>query len=306
MCPVSTVVLGMRSIPVRSALLLGTALLATSCADPAGTGSAPSPSTTPSSAEQADAQVPDDGSLVLQVAYTGGFVPPRYAAARLPLVSVYADGRVITEGPVIAIHPGPALPNLQVGQVSPERVEDLVQLALDAGVGRDGDYGTPAVTDAPSTRITVITADGTQTSEVYGLMEGPALEGDDRGLTDRQTAARASLTELVEELTAAGGTATEPYVPDAVAAVVDYTPPAGGTPDDVATWPGPPLPGDALRTGTDLRCVTAEGESADAVLEAAADATVETVWQNPDGGRWALSLRPLLPHETGCADLPRT
>jgi hypothetical protein len=80
---------------------------------------------------------------------------------------------------------------------------------------------------------------------------------------------------------------------------------AGATSDDVATWPGPPLPGDELRTGLDLYCVAAEGEAADAVLDAAADATVETVWKNPDGGRWALTLRPLLPHETGCADLPQ-
>ena len=79
----------------------------------------------------------------------------------------------------------------------------------------------------------------------------------------------------------------------------------GATPKDVATWPGPPLPGDQLSTGLELYCVAAEGEAADAVLEAAAKATVETIWKNPDGGRWSVTLRPLLPHETGCGDLPR-
>src|SRR5690349_15192915 len=51
--------------------------------------------------------------LVLRVEYTGGFVSPSATAGRLPLISVYADGRVIAEGPVAAIYPGPALPNLQ-------------------------------------------------------------------------------------------------------------------------------------------------------------------------------------------------
>src|SRR3712207_1435275 len=45
--------------------------------------------------------------LVLRVDHIGGFVPPSAAAGRLPLVAVYADGQVITGGPVPAVHPGP-------------------------------------------------------------------------------------------------------------------------------------------------------------------------------------------------------
>ena len=295
----SAVIPCMTHVRARATALLGVGLLAAGCAAQAGGGSA-APATT------AEATLPDDGGLALQVAYTGGFVPPRVSYTQLPLVSVYADGRAITEGPVAAVHPGPALPNLQVAQIEPAQVEQLLQQALDAGVGRQMDLGMPPIADVPDTRFTVVTAHGTRTTDVHALQRGLFPEGEDvPGLTEEQTAARAELQDLLDELTSLGAD-SEAYEPEVVVAVAGTDVPVGGSPDDVVTWPGPPLPGDELGTGLDLYCVAARGEAADAVLEAAADATAETVWQNPDGGRWALSLRPLLPHESGCADLPRT
>ena len=274
-------------------------MLAAGCAAQAGsTGAAPV--TTP------EASLPDDGGLVLQVAYTGGFVPPQAAYADLPLVSVYADGRVFTEGPVAAIYPGPALPNLQVSQIQPARVEELVQHALDAGVGQPVDVGIPSVADAPDTRFTVVTDDGTLTSDVPALQEGRPTEDGKSVLTDEQIAARTDLQGLLDELTGLSAQGSTAYRPTAIAAVVSTNFPPEASPDDVATWPGPPLPGDELSTGTDLYCVTARGKAADAVLEAAGRATTGTVWTNPDGGRWAVSLRPLLPDENSCTDLDRT
>src|ERR687894_11263 len=87
--------------------------------------------------------LPPAGSLVLRVEYTGGFVTPDTTAARLPLVSLYADGRVYTEGPVAAIYPGPALPNVQVTPVPQETVQQLAEQAMAAGVAETGDLGTP-------------------------------------------------------------------------------------------------------------------------------------------------------------------
>ena len=88
--------------------------------------------------------------LVLRAEYTGGFVSPSVTAARLPLVSVYADGRVLSEGPVAAIYPGPALPNLQEQQIDQGAVQDLVDRAMAAGVAETSDLGTPPVADATS------------------------------------------------------------------------------------------------------------------------------------------------------------
>jgi hypothetical protein len=291
----------MRSTLVRSGLLLGAALLAAGCAAQPGSASPPAP--TSSSATQ-DADQPDASELVLRVEHTGGFVPPQMTYSRLPIVSVYADGRVVTEGPVAAVYPGPALPNVLVTEVEPSRVEELLQLALDAGVGREIDYGTPTVADAPSTLFTVVTPDGPRTTEVEALGPGSLPEGDDGGLSERQTAARATLQDLLDALTAAGTGGEQPYEPEAVAAVVsewvdtDELP----APEDVA-WPGPPLPGEALGDGLGLSCVTARGEAADAVLDAAATANANAPWTDGEGARWSVVLRPLLPDEQSCADL---
>lgn len=290
--------------PVCVALLAG-------CAQQPGGGSdaggPASPSGTEGTATDAPASATD--GPVLEIAYVGGFVMPAHLLGRLPLAAVYADGRAITEGPVIAIHPGPALPNVQVAELAPETVQDLVDRAVAAGVGEEFDHGMPPVADAPSTRITVVTEEGTRVTEVYALSEAlsPGPTGDEPlpGLTEEQVAARAELLDLVDAVTGAASSATQPYVPEAVAAVASpWVDPGDGLPaPEPVAWPGPPLPGEPVGGGLDLHCVTARAEAADAVLEAAASANQLTPWTAADGSRWSLLLRPLLPHERGCADL---
>jgi hypothetical protein len=58
-----------------------------------------------------------------------------------------------------------------------------------------------------------------------------------------------------------------------------------------------------MAAGLDLGCVVATGDQARAVLAAAGTADATTPWVTPDG-RWSVLLRPLLPDETSCADLP--
>lgn len=289
------------------ALLVALVAAVAGCAERGG-GTAASPEPTPG------VELPDgDDALVLQVEHVGGFVTPEMLAGRLPLVSVYADGRVITEGPVPAIYPGPALPNVLVAQIDPARVQELAERALEAGVRSSADLGTPPVADLPSTRFTLVTGSGPVVREVYallppdsGLDPGPGAGG----VTEEQAAARARLWELQSELTDLGlgeGSEQEPYRPDAVAAVVrPWTDPDPGMPElqqpEIA-WPGPALPGETLNGMLELGCVTATGAEADAVLDAAGDATAITPWVGADGLRWSVTFRPLLPHETGCADL---
>jgi hypothetical protein len=245
---------------------------------------------------------------VLQVAVTGGFVPPQTGAGRLPLVSVYGDGRVVAEGPVAAVHPGPALPNLQVQRIDAAGVQALVDRALAAGVGDTGDLGAPPLADAPSTRVTLSTGLETLVREAYALTEAGAEAS---GLTADQVAARAELRDLVDALTDLPATLgadavsdAEPYVPEAVGAVVSpWTDPGDGLARPAQPWPGPALPGEPLEPGLGLGCVVATGEQAQSVLRAARSATAVTPWGADDGARWSLLLRPLLPSESGCADL---
>ena len=141
----------------RSALAAVLVLALAGCAERGTTGG---PSAAPSSAPPSSEAPAADG-LVLRVEHVGGFVTPTTTAARLPLVSVYADGSVITEGPVVLIYPGPALPNVQVAEIDDAAVQDLVDRALAAGVAETSDLGMPPVADAPSTRFTLVTADRT-------------------------------------------------------------------------------------------------------------------------------------------------
>jgi hypothetical protein len=240
--------------------------------------------------------------LVLRVAYTGGFVPPQMLTSRLPLVSVYGDGRVLTEGPIPAIHPGPALPNIQVTRIERSDVQDLVAAALDAGVGDSADLGTPPVADAPSTRFTVATGLETIEREVYALQEAPEDGG---GLTADQVTARAKLAEFLARLTGLSAGRSAPYTPVAVAGLVR---PGAPTDDPQLVqpeqpWPGPDLPGEPLSGPAGLSCVVATGDQATAVLTAAGHANQLTPWVSPDGTRWTVTFRPLLPDESGCADL---
>src|SRR3954447_1347500 len=145
---------GVTTRPVRSAAAIAVLLVLTACASGGNDTEDPPGSAGP--------YAPDD--LVLRAEYTGGYTTPQLLAGRLPLVSVYGDGRVVTEGPVAAIYPGPALPNLQVRRIDAAQVRSLVDRAIDAGVGETGDLGTPPLADAPSTRFTVSTGLETRTS----------------------------------------------------------------------------------------------------------------------------------------------
>jgi hypothetical protein len=258
---------------------------------------------TPSTPTAASAERAATEGLVLRVEYTGGFVSPSATAGRLPLISVYADGRVLAEGPVAAIYPGPALPNLQEQRIDPGAVQDLVDRALAAGVADTSDLGSPPIADAPSTRITVVTASHTYVRDAYALTE---TQGGKTGLTEAQRTARTKLSHLVDALTgppADGGTSTS-YTPSAVAALATpWLDPQDGLTQPDMPWPGPPLPGEPIGGLPDLSCVTVSGDPLQALLAAAGSANAATPWVTSDGSRWTVSLRPLLPDESSCADL---
>lgn len=279
------------------------ALLLTACAEGGDPGTTPAP-VPETAAEPETAALPEaEDAVVLQIAQTGGFVTPEVLAGRLPIVSVYGDGRVITQGPVIAIYPGPAWPNVQVQQADRSTLQELAERALAAGIDETADLGSPPLADVPSTRFTLVTEEGPITREVHALQEGVGAGG----LTEEQEAARAELRGLLDELTdlsatLGGDAAPESYQPAAVAALArPWSAPADGTTQPELTWPGPALPGEPIAPG--VTCVTATGEQARALADAARGATTLTPWVGADGARWSITFRPLLPEESGCADL---
>jgi hypothetical protein len=260
--------------------------------------------------------------LVLQIRHVGGFLPLGRNPAALPVLNIYADGRVIDQGPVDSRYPAPALPNVRLRRISPADVRTLVERALAAGVRDTTDLGRPGVMDAATTRITVVSGSATYVRSVYALGEaaGTTREGGGRGVppkrvvrgvTAAQQAARDKLLDLVGALTDLPSTlgasavhATAPYVPTSVAAVVTtYHPSPQDPPQPAKAWPGPALPGTALPGPPGVTCVTATGQAGAVVLAAARSANQLTPWTTSDGRKWWVALRPLLPDEHGCADL---
>jgi hypothetical protein len=287
----------------RSAAALAVLFLVGGCAERVTAIPEPAP------APPSTVTLPDGGTaLVLRVEHVGGFMPAQWTYGRLPLSSLYADGRLITEGPMPASHPGPALPNVQVQELDVATVQEAADRAVAAGITERGDLGSPPIADAPSTRFTLGTAEGVVTRDVYALSE---FEADATGLTEEQMAGRARLRELLAFLSDLGQRPTpdgrapvEPYVPEAVAAIsTPWTDPEDDLDHPDRTWPGPALPGAPIGALPGVGCLTATGDEATAVLAAAEDANALTAWLSAEGTRWSVLFRPLLPDESGCADL---
>jgi hypothetical protein len=274
--------------------------LLAACAQPGTSAGAPGAGTPESSS--ASPQSGDE--LVARVESFGGFVPPDRTVGTLPALSIYADGRVITEGPVPAIYPGPALPNLQVLMLSPEQIRQLTKEATDAGVRAGTDFGQPNVADAPTTRVTVRTDQGTQSVSVVALNEAQAS---DPMLTDAQEGARAKLAAYVKKLqqlsSGDSATASAAYEPKTLAVLArPWTKPAGSDPAQAEmAWSGPALPGDYLNPNFKIGCVLVTGADVDKVMTAAQKANQMTPW-TADGQKYLINFRPLLPDEKGCAE----
>ena len=223
-------------------------------------------------------------------------------------MSVYRDGRVITQGPQILIVPPPALPSVQVQRVWPADVHRLVRLALTAGVGSRLDVGEPAVSDLHTTRFTVRIGRSVRTTDVYALSVGNGFQ---TGLTPRQRANRARLSRLITTLRDPGSLLGRHrvgrqmlYRPRAMAVVVQpWQSPSDPVPGQRAMrWHGPRLPGPPIGGGFNLRCVTVTGAALPRVLADAAHANTRTPWVSA-GRTWSLDFRPLLPDERDCASL---
>ncbi|MGI5247408.1 hypothetical protein [Dactylosporangium sp. CA-139066] len=244
--------------------------------------------------------------LVLQVRIFGGFVPVSVTVTQMPEISVYGDGRVITNGPTPAIYPGPALPNVQVTRIAQADVSALTRRALDAGVGNGEDAGTPSVADAPATRITVRTDAGLVSTDVMALgLEDATLSRDQRAVRKRMQDLVADLRDLRKTLGKDHIDEPAPYEPARLAAVAgEWQPSDTGQPSDppALPWPGSAdLPGPAVPNRPGVNCLVVD---APGVLAAARQANARTPWLSGDA-RWSVQFRLLLPDETSCADLAR-
>ena len=244
--------------------------------------------------------------VVLQISEGGGFVPVESNITMLPDFSLYGDGRVIVSGPVIAIYPGPALPNLQTAMIPEEAVQAILSAAREAGlIDPTFDYGQPGITDVSTTTF-VVNAGGTlHRSEVYAL----GMESGAGGLTMQQQQARAALDDLRSKLIdlsafVSGDLAWAQYEYSALAVYSQAVDPSAST-DSTDVMPGHldwPLAdlstlGEQVPAG--FRRVVVSGQDLATLRQRPPleKATAITLWKS-GGHEYHLFFRPLLPNET--------
>ena len=272
------------------------------CARPTAAGTPTDSAGSAGTPESSAVASPGANDLVLRTETYGGFVAPDMVLGRFPQISVYGDGRVISEGPVPSIYPGPALPNLQVSMITPELVRQLVREGLSAGVRNGTDLGQPGVADAPTTRVTVVTAGGKQVVTINALTEAPS---NDRRLNGDQRSARARIAAYVKKLDALPKN-TSAYTPTSVVVFASpWANPANGPVPPAQAWPGPALPGTDIDSATKAGCVAVTGAQTPKVLAAAKGASALTPWTT-GSSKWKIVFRPLLPDENGCAAVKAT
>ena len=279
----------------RLSALLIVAIVATACVGTVGAA----PSGTPMKSDQ----------VVFRVSWEGGFVTPEMLLGRLPMVVVYADGRVITQGPQILIYPGPLMPNLQEHTLSEDALQRLIDLAREKGLLKTVHYEMPGIADAPDTVLDINIDGKTYRVSAYALAEAVDLEADfDLDPADIQ--GRQALREFIDALT---GIPAEDFVDEEHAFGIErlklYAGKAIVVPNSELPGEQPAIdwPLDDLATGgeavenspIDVRCQIVEGEDLDTLLPVLQDANALQTFRS-GGELYSLIVRPLLPGEAGC------
>jgi hypothetical protein len=305
----------MTRFPLRplATVAVALAVLGAACARTPGSGGGASggPSGV-ASPPPGIAHLTGPNDLVLRVEQVGGFVPPSVTLVRLPAVSLFGDGRLITEGAQTEIYPQPALPPLLVQQLSETGVQRILELARDAGLlGKDASYVQGGVADAPTTVFTV-NADGGHhvvQATALGLDRGPGSGGVSQG----ELAALRALERFQGQLAVPGAVLpagsvgdSHPYDPEALRLFVTRGTPSSdpGLDEPAVAWPlstplaefGTVVPDAGLGP---VRCGTVDGADLDGLMPSVRRATQISPWTS-DGDTFGIAFRPLLPDESGC------
>ena len=239
----------------------------------------------------------DPEAPVLQLRSEGGFTTPEMNLGRGPTYTLLADGRLVYEGPVILIFPGPLLPNYQVVQLTEDAVEEILSRVEEIGLSGMGsetdDSAASSVADATTEVITYWDEDGIHQYSVYGL-------GLDPNPTNPATAAALALVNSLSEA-AFSGDAVE-YIGDRVRVVagVASAPPEPGF-EDIRSWPlDGEDPGQWAEMNLGFTCKVFGPD----LIETFRDATQVTQWLHPeetmDAPPFVLLVRPLHPGEPDC------
>ena len=280
-------------------------LLTVACVGAGGGSSTPGSSGTPG-ATTPPKYVVETGAdkLILRIASGGGLVPPGYLLTSMPQFAQYGDGRIIVPGPVAEIYPRPLLPNLLVMRVTPAEIQTILAAADEAGLlGPDAHYDATNIMDAGATIFTTIVDGKTHTISAYALFESGTTE--DAAVT----AARVKLSKFRDhmfDLTTFLGrpvSVAEAYVPTGMRVFTRLAnaPDPSATAVQIVAWPLSLDPATAGQPTTvqQTRCILLSSTDLASFLAVARTANATTLWTY-GSVRYAVSVRPLYPDESGC------
>jgi hypothetical protein len=288
------------------------AVLAAACAaTPSPVPPASSPPSAVSSAfpPSSDPSAPP-ASLLLKVTSEGGFINPTATLAALPIVTVYADGRIFIPAPVQASDPGPLLPALNVRDVGPDGAKAILGAIRTVGLDKPA-AGGPGIPGDAGTDVFAVVVDGvTTTSRFSG--GGPGAPGVGVGGISGGAPERAAAIDLLNRLLDPGetwGAAAAPEDAYTASGYRIFVGPASSQPDPSAgpspvAWPlATPLGTFGTAAVPDrgiagLRQGVALGADADTLTPVLKAATTLTTFTSA-GKSYTLYVRPLLPDEAG-------
>jgi hypothetical protein len=238
----------------------------------------------------------DPEAPVIQIRSEGGFAPIEQMYSSGPTYTLLGGGRLIYEGPVIMIYPGPLLPNTQVTEVTDEQMSEILAMVEEIGLpdmmSEHDDSVADDVADATTEVITFWDDDGEHVYSVYAL-----------GIDTDPVPATAAAVELVDVLSAAASTGvSDEYTGDRVRIIagVSQTAPEPGF-EDIRPWPlagEDPARWEQLDLGFSCKVFGPE------TIEPFGDATQVTQWLHPDpmmdAPPFTLMVRYLHPGEPDC------
>jgi hypothetical protein len=297
-----------RSLRSTLAVALALPLLVAACSSGAPATATPSPTEpvlpSPSSA----------AGVVIHASWTQA-LPPRALFGNLPVLVVTADGRVLTQGPVREIYPGPLVAPFVERPISPNGVAALLQAAKDAGLlGPATDFtGGAMPMGAAAVRLQIVVDGVTHdfVGDANAAVPCPPTQACPEAVPGTPAAFARFWYRLLDM---AGWLESElgpeqPYAPASYAVIVGPPPEPweGATP---VVWPvaDPPLGafGAPVRGEPGTRCGIAAGDLAAALRAPFAGATqltpfVATATASATRG---LTVRALLPgDEDPCAPI---
>jgi hypothetical protein len=277
----------------------------------AGASQSASPSPSPTGLDVPSA-APNDLSYWLRATFTQA-IPPVNRFAVQPWVVITGDGRVITQGPVPAIFPGPLAPNLRSRQISDPGRAAILAAAKELGLlDGNGDFtaGGPTLAGGVNGRLE-LTIDGRvivltgNPSAFIECVAAPCVPPPGSAAAFGELWRR--LGDLGSWIPSELGPDTA-YVPESYALLVGQAPtPDPNLPQAPAVWPlSQPLAlfGGPVANGT-ARCGTVSGADAATLGAALAKANALTPWvQNPaTSATFGLTVRPMVAGEDVCREI---